>query len=64
VVANFSEKECHVTVIFHKTDINGSVTAVPTRIVLPCKGLSQIALGQLGFKAGEQGILRFQSSRS
>jgi hypothetical protein len=56
-LANFSAEQSHITIAFHKTDVNGSVSSTTKDVVLAPQSSTQVPLGQLGLKAGEIGSL-------
>ena len=56
-LANFSSKQSHVTIAFHKTHINGTVSTTTKEIVLAPQSSTQVPLGQFDTKAGESGSL-------
>jgi len=64
VLANFSAQQSHVTIAFHKTDINGSVSTTTQNITLAPQSSTQVSLGQLGIKAGEIGSLIVSSDQA
>lgn len=63
-VANFSTQQNHITIAFHKTDNNGSVSSTTKDIKLAPESSTQVSLGQLGLKAGEIGSLVVSSDQS
>lgn len=63
-VANFSTQQNHITIAFHKTDKNGSVSSTTKDIKLAPESSTQVSLGQLGLKAGEIGSLVVSSDQS
>jgi hypothetical protein len=63
-LANFSTQQSHITIAFHKTAINGSVSTTTQNIAMAPQSSTQVSLGQLGLKTGEMGSLIVSSDQA